>query len=354
VNQLQILLLCLAGWINRNQQQVIEYLQEEVQVLKEQLGKQPRFNDDQRRRLAAKAKKIDAQRLKGLTTLVSPRTLLEWHQRLVARKYDGSAKRAPGRPPTPREVRELVLRMARENRSWGYTRLQGALRNLGHEIGRGTIAKVLKEAGMDPAPERQKRTTWKEFLRTHWDVLAAADFFSVEVWTALGLVRYHVFFVMRLATREVHIAGITPEPNGVWMKQMARNLTDGLDGFLTGCRYLIHDRANVFTEGFGMILQSSGIESVRLPACSPNLNAHAERFVRTIKESCLDQMVLFGEASLHRATSDFLLHYHQERNHQALENKLIRPEFNPLPTQGAIRCRKRLGGLLRYYYREAA
>ncbi|HWH68021.1 MAG TPA: integrase core domain-containing protein [Candidatus Sulfotelmatobacter sp.] len=304
--------------------------------------------------MAAKAKKIHPDRLKGLTTLVSPRTLLEWHQRLVARKYDGSAKRVPGRPCTPAALRELILSMARENRPWGYTRLQGALQNLGHEIGRGTIAKVLKEAGLEPAPERQKRTTWKEFLRAHWDVLAAADFFSVEVWTALGLVRYHVFFVMRLATREVHIAGITPEPNGVWMKQMARNLTDGLDGFLKGCRYLIHDRASVFSEEFGMILQAAGVASVRLPARSPNLNAFAERFVRSIKEFCLDRMVLVGESSLHRATSQFLLHYHQERNHQGLENKLIRPEFTPLPKEGAIKCRKHLGGLLRYYHRETA
>ncbi|HWH71538.1 MAG TPA: hypothetical protein VNT26_19330, partial [Candidatus Sulfotelmatobacter sp.] len=259
----------------------------------------------------AKAKKVHPDRLKGLSLLVSPRTLLEWHQRLVVRKYDGSVKRAPGRPSAPAKVRELVLQMARQNGAWGYTRLQGALRNLGHEIGRGTIAKVLKEAGLEPAPERQKKTTWKEFLRTHWDVLAAADFFSVEVWTTLGLVRYHVFFVMRLATREVHIAGITLEPNGAWMKQMARNLTDGLDGFLKDCRYLLHDRGSVFTEEFGMILQGTGIEAVRLPA-----------------------------------SSRFVLHYHQERNHQGLENKLIRPAFKPLPSAGAIRCRQCLGDSL--------
>jgi len=275
VNRLQFFLICLAGWLNRNQQSVIEYLQEEVRVLKEQLGKKPRFNDDQRRRLAAKARQIGLRRLKEIAAIVSPRTLLDWHQRLIARKYNGRAKRSPGRPSTPEEVRALILRMAAENRTWGYTRIQGALQNLGHEIGRGTIAKVLKEAGVDPAPDRQKRTTWKEFLRTHWDVLAAADFFSVEVWTALGLVRYHVFFVMRLATREVHIAGIIPEPHGLWMKQMARNLTDGLDGFMSGCRYLLHDRASVFGEDFRMILQAVGIESVRLPARSPNLNAFA-------------------------------------------------------------------------------
>jgi transposase InsO family protein len=244
--------------------------------------------------------------------------------------------------------------MAAENRTWGYTRIQGALQNLGHEIGRGAIAKVLKEAGVDPAPDRQKRTTWKEFLRTHWDVLAAADFFSVEVWTALGLVRYHVFFVLRLATREVHIAGIIPEPHGRWMKQMARNLTDGLNGFMSGCRYLIHDRASLFSEDFRMILKAAGVESVRLPARSPNLNAIAERFVRSIREACLDRMVLIGESSLHRAASHFVLHYHAERNHQGLGNRIIRPEFTEFPTEGAIKCRKRLGGLLRYYYREAA
>jgi hypothetical protein len=218
VNALQLILLCLAGWLNRNQQMVIEYLQEEVRVLREQLSKKPRFNDDQRRRLAAKAQKLGRDRLKRCASIVSPRTLLEWHRRLIARKYDGSSRRSPGRPPTAAEIRGLIPTMARQNRSWGYTRIKGALQNLGHEVGRGAIAKILKEAGIDPAPDRQKRTTWKEFLRTHLDVLAAADFFSVEVWTALGLVRYHVLFVIRLATREVHIAGIIPEPHGAWMR----------------------------------------------------------------------------------------------------------------------------------------
>jgi len=203
--------------------------------------------------------------------------------------------------------------MARENRTWGYTRIQGALQNLGHEVGRGTIAKVLKESGLDPAPERQKQTTWKEFLRSHFAVLAAADFFSVEVWTAVGLVRYHVFFVIRLATREVRIAGIVPEPHGQWMKQMARNLTDGLDGFLAGCTHLIHDRSSLFTAEFGMILKSAGIETIRLPARSPNLNAYAERYVRTIKEGCLDRMILIGERALRRAIGEFVVHYHTEQ-----------------------------------------
>ena len=354
MNGLQLLLICLAGWLNRNQQLVIEYLQEEAKVLREQLDKKPRFTDNQRRRLAAKAQKLGRDRLRRFASIVSPKTLLEWHRRLIACKYDGSSGRSPGRPCTPGEIRELILRMARENRSWGYTRIQGALENLRHEVGRSTIAKVLKEAGLDPAPERQKRTTWKEFLRSHFAVLAAADFFSVEVWTAVGLVRYHVFFVIQLATREVQIAGIVAEPHGKWIKQVARNLTDGLDGFLANCRYLIHDRSSLFTPEFGMILASVGIETVRLPARSPNLNAYAERYVRTIKEGCLDRMILIGEGSLRRAIGEFVVHYHTERNHQSLENKIIRPEFAAFPSAGEVHCRERLGGMLRYYYRQAA
>jgi putative transposase len=337
MNPIYFLLLCLAGWLSRNQQQAIQYLQEEVKVLKEQLGKRPRFTDN--------------QRLKGIASIVSPRTLLQLHQRLIARKYDGSRRRGPGRPHTAADIRALILKMAQENRVWGYTRIQGALANLGHEVGRSTIANILKAAGIEPSPERRRGMTWKEFLKTHWEVLAAADFFTVEVWTAVGLVRYHILFVIRLATREVQIAGIIPEPHGRWMKQVARNLSDGLEGLLLGYRYLLHDRATLFSESFRMILRGAGIEPVRLPAKSPNLNAYAERFVRSIKEGCLAQMILIGEASLHRATENFLIHYHQERNHQALENKLIRPEFIPLPKEGDIKCRKRLGGLLRYYYR---
>jgi transposase InsO family protein len=340
--------------MNRNQQVIIEYLQEEVRVLKEQLGRRPRFNDDQRRRLAVKGKFLGKKNLLRFASIVSPDTLLAWHCRLIARKYDSSQKRKPGRPATAADTRELILRMARENRSWGYTRLQGALANLRHEIGRGTIAKVLKEAGLDPSPDRRKGMTWKEFLRIHWNTIAATDFFTVEVWTPLGLVRYHVLFVIRLVTREVRIAGILPEPGETWMLQMARNLTDAWDGFLRGAQFLIHDRSPLFTEQFREILKSTGVEPLRLPARSPNLNAFAERFVRTVKSSCLDRMILIGESSLRRALSEFDLHYHAERNHQGLENTIIRPEFAEFPAKGSIHCRERLGGLLRYYFREAA
>jgi putative transposase len=228
MNPLQLLLLCLAGWLNRNQSHVIDYLHDEIRVLKERQGKKPLFNDDQRRWLAAKASKIEPKWLNRLTTPVSQRALLECRRRLIAQKYDGTSKRAPGRLSTRQELRELVLRMDREIRTWSYTRLQRALRNLGHEISGGAIDRVLTEAGMDPAPERKQGTTWKEFLRTHWEVLAAADLITLEEWAALGLVRYHMRFVMRLTTREVHIAEVIAEPNGAWMKQITRNLTNDL------------------------------------------------------------------------------------------------------------------------------
>lgn len=173
--------------------------------------------------------------------------------------------------------------MARENCSWGYTRIQGVLRNLGREVGRGAVADILRTAGVEPAPERLNRPTLNEFLRTHWEVLAATDFFTVEIWTAVGLVRHHVWFVMRLATGMVTIAGIVPEPTGSWMTQTARHLTDSWDGFLHGCRYLIHKRSPLFTKEFMTMLQSTGGQSVRLPPRSPNIDAYAERFVRTIK-----------------------------------------------------------------------
>jgi transposase InsO family protein len=244
--------------------------------------------------------------------------------------------------------------MAKENRTWGYRRIQGALFNLGHIVARGAIANILKQHGLEPAPERSRKTTWKEFLRRHWEALVAADFFTVEVWTRRGLTRFVVLFLIDLSTRRVEIAGVAAQANGIWMEQVARNLSDDVDGFLLGKRYLIHDRDPLFTTEFLAILGASGVQSVKLPPRSPNLNAHAERFVRTIKDSCLDRMIFFGEGSLHRAIQQFVEHYHRERNHQGLGNRLI---ILPKPDQrngGAIRCRQRLGGLLNYYYRQAA
>ena len=244
--------------------------------------------------------------------------------------------------------------MARENPRWGYTRIQGALRNVGHEVGRITVKRILEEHGLDPAPQRAKRVSWTTFIRTHFDVLAACDLFSVEVLGFRGLVRHMVLFVMELGSRRVHVAGIAVDPAGRWMEQMARNLTDAVDGFLRGKRFLIHDRDPIFTEAFDEILRSVGITPIRLPPRSPNLNAFAERWVRSIREDCLDRLVLVGEASLHRALEAYIVHYHRERNHQGLGNRLIDPGGRRFSATAPVRCRQRLGGLLRFYHREAA
>ncbi len=177
----RLLLISLAGWLNRQQQDVIDYLQEENRVLREQLkGRRLRFDDDQRRRLAVRAQKLGRRVLHELATLVTPETLLAWHRKLIARKYEGSQLRGPGRPRTPNEMQRLVVRMASENRAWGYRRIQGALANLGHEVARSTIANILKEHGLEPAPERNRKTAWKEFLSRHRELIVAADFFTIE------------------------------------------------------------------------------------------------------------------------------------------------------------------------------
>ena len=351
----RLLLISLAGFLNQRQQDVIEYLREENRVLREQLGgKRLRFNDDQRRRLAVRAKKLGWRMLQELTSIVTPATLLAWHRRLIARKYDGSKQRSPGRPCTREEIQELVVRMATENRDWGYRRIQGALANLGHEVGRGTIATILKEQGLEPAPERRRKTTWKEFLSQHREVMVAADFFTIEAWTRKGLTRFLVLFLIDLSSRRVEIAGVTREANGLWMTQVARNLSDAAEGFLIGKRYLIPDRDPLFTAELVEVLEGSGVQSVKLPPRSPNLNAYAERFVRTIKESCLERIIRCGEGSLRKAIHEFIQPYHYERNHQGLGNRLITPEPPGADKNGAIPCRPRLGGMLNYYYRQAA
>ena len=264
---LQFVLVALAGWMNQQQRDVIDYLQEENRVLREQLGpRRLRFTDDQRRRLAAKARTLGRRVLRDMATIVTPDTLLAWHRALIAKKYDGSTRRGPGRPPVMAEIRALIVRMATDNRDWGYTRIQGALANLDHRVSRGTIATILREHGLEPAPERVKKTTWTEFLKIHWDVLAAADFFTVDVWTGRGLTRVAVLFIIELSTRRIQIAGITSEPDSAWMGQMSRNLTDASDGFLTGKRFLIHDRDPLFT---WRSARRSPPQACRWSACRP-------------------------------------------------------------------------------------
>ena len=353
---LQLLLAILAGWMNEHQARAIDYLREENRVLREQLkGKRIRFTNAQRRRLAAKGKALGRKLLGEIATIVTPETILAWHRKLIAKHWDHSKKRkSPGRPRIMTEIRRLIVRFATENPTWGYTKILGALENVGHEVARTTIANVLKENGIVPAPERSERTSWKTFLEAHWDSIAAIDFFTAHAWSARGLVSYYVLVVIKLSTRRVEIAGITPSPDTAFMRQVTRNLTDPDDGFLRGASHLIMDRDGKFSTEFRDLLEDDGIEPVQLPPRSPNLNAYAERFIRSIQEECTDRMIFFGERSLRRALSEYLAHYLSERPHQGLDNKLVEPDERARREDGDIRCVKRLGGMLKYYYRAAA
>jgi hypothetical protein len=244
--------------------------------------------------------------------------------------------------------------MASENRDWGYDRIVGALANLGYEISDQTVGNVLLRHALPPAPERKRTTTWPAFIRTHLALLTGTDFFTAEVLTLRGLVTYYVLFFIHLESRRVDIAGITVHPDEPWMQQIARNVTMEGCGALRDCRYLLHDRDTKYTQSFRAIIVSGRVEPLALPARSPNLNAYAERWVRSVKEECLSKVILFGERSLRDALSEYVGHYHAERNHQGKDNVLLFPRHTDVHREGPVQCRERLGGLLRYYHQEAA
>jgi transposase InsO family protein len=274
--------------------------------------------------------------------------LLRWHRQLIARKW--TYTRRAGRRGVLLAIRELVVRMATENPTWGYTRIQGAIQNVGHCVGRSTIRRILKAAGLPPVPQRP--TSWQTFLKAHWDGIAGADFFTTEVWTWRGLVTYYTVFVMDLASRRVQILGSTPHPEALFMEQIVRTLTMAQDGVADTPHMLICDRDRKWSGDVRRQLQEAGIHVVLTPERAPNANAYAERFVRSVKEECLDRLIPIGEQHLRRALVEYVEHYHEERNHQGLENRLI---SGPLTIQMTSRVRRhrRLGGLLNFYARAA-
>jgi transposase InsO family protein len=333
-----------------------EYLVTENRILRHQINGRVRLSDSERKTLAEIGKKLGKKALEEVANIVTPDTILAWHRKLVAQKFDGSQQRkALGRPKMAAELEALVVRLAQENRSWGYDRIVGALANLGYIISDQTVGNILKRHSIPPAPERKTTTTWKEFIRMHMDVLVATDFFTAEVWTLGGLVTYYVLFFIHLGSRKIPVAGTTPHPHAPWMRQIVRNVTMEEWGFLVPGQYLIHDRDGKYSPVFQQIIDAARVTRVPLPPRSPNLNAYAERWVRSVKEECLSRLILFGEASLRHALTQYVEHFHHERNHQGKDNVLLFPTVNQDSTpEGAIRCRERLGGLLKYYECEAA
>ena len=346
-----ILLAMLAGWINRHQQDVIEYLQAENAILKNKLGKKRIILTDQQRiTLAVLAKKIGRKGLSEICSVFSPDTLLKWHRKLIAKKYDGSKNRKFGRPQISDELRNIIIKVAKANRGWGYPRIQGQLKYLGYKVCPKTIANILKKEGLEPQPDRQRKTTWAEFIKSHWQSLTAIDFFTAEIYTLKGLTRYMVLVAIDYSTRKVEIVGIVEQAYGDWMRQMAKNMTDPFCGFLKDKKYLIHDRDPLYTHAFIDILKSAGIEHIKSMPMAPNFSPFVERFIRSIKYECLNRMLIFGEKHLRYCITQYVSHYHEERAHQGLDNQIIEP---PWQGGGEIVCRERLGGLLKFYRRAA-
>jgi len=348
--------VALAGWMNRQQQEVIEFLTVENRILREKLGhKRLILNESQKRRLAIAAIKLGKDLLRQFGTLFSPDTLIRWHRWFVTRKYDSSDRRGK-RGPVPTKanmIRKLVLEMAAANPSWGYGHIHGELKGLGYKISWQTVRRVMLDHGLLPDPDRPYKTTWNDFIKSHWESLAACGFFSVDVLGFKGLTRYLVFFVIEVATRKVEIVGIHADPCETQMLQWARNLTDAEDGFLRDKRVLIHDRDPLYTKNFRQTLQAAGVRALKLPKRAPNLNPYAERYVLSIKSECLNKMIIFGEKHLRYVVEQYNQYYLRERPHRVLGRRIIEPD-EPMPAEGEVLCRERLGGLLKTYYREAA
>ena len=333
-----------------------EYLAAENQILRGQLKGRPKLSDAERAKLGEIGRRLGRKALGDVASAALPDTILAWYRRLVARKFDGSKHRSPGRPRVERAIEELIVRMAEENRS---QRQVGP--NEGRPCGRALALRRRRHTVASQNVSHRLVGNLKPQIgqRPHNPVIApvlvGTDFFTAEVLTLRGLATYYVLFFIHLESRRVDIAGITIQPDEPWMKQIARNVTMEGCGILRDCRYLLHDRDTKYTRSFRAIIASGQVEPLALPARCPNLNAYAERWVRSVKEECLSKVILLGERSLRRALNEYVEHYHAERNHQGKGNVLLFPRdtdirHEPQPVQ----CRERLGGLLRYYHQQAA
>ena len=344
-----MLLIVLTGWLDRRERQAIAYLIEENRLLRRQLGgRRLRLTDDDRRQLAARAYLVGRAALREIATIGTPDTLLRWHRQLIARKW--TYARRSGRRRVLFEIRELVVRMATDNPTWGYTRIQGALENVGHRVGRSTIRRILKRAGLPPVPQRP--TSWQTFLKAHWGAIAGADFFTTEVWTWQGL--GHVLHGVR------HRPGLPPgaDPRIHAASRGAVHAADRADaddgrGWCDARAAHVDLRSRSEVER-GRAASTPGRGNPRRvhSAARAQCERVAERFVRSIKEECLDRLIPIGARHFRRAVTEYVEHYHGERNHQGLDNQLISgpPAFE---TMSRVRRHSRLGGLLNFYQRAA-
>ena len=286
-----------------------EFLTAENRVLRTQIKGRLLLSDAEKATLAEIAHRLGRRALEEVAAAAKPDTLLAWYRRLIADKFDGSKfRKAKGRPRIDAEIEHLVVQMAKENRTWGYDRIAGAMTNLGHRLAAQTVGNILLRNDIPPAPKRKQTTSWKEFIRAHTAVLVGTDFFTVEVLTLKRLVTYYVLFFIHLESRRIWVAGSTCHPHQEGMEQMARNVTQEDCGFLVNRKYLLHDRDSKYCPGFREVIEAGQVNVLALPARSPNLNSYAERWVRSVKEECLEKLILLGERSLKRALRQYEAH----------------------------------------------
>jgi transposase InsO family protein len=319
-------------------------LRHQLRVLRRQV--RPQLTPADRALLAAFSRMLSRQRWKS-SVFVTPATLMRWHRELVARRWTYPHRR-PGRPPTPAEVRELVVRLARENPSWGYRRVQGELVGLGVKLAASTVWTILKEAGIEPAPKRLEQN-WSEFLRQQAASVLECDFLTVDT---LFLKRFYVLFFIELATRRVHLAGITTNPDGRWVTQQARNLLMELDDEDVRPRFLVRDRDGKFSREFDEVFRSEGIRVIKAPVRAPKARAHAERWVGSVRRECLDRLLILGRRHLHHVLVAYVRHFNEHRPHRALGQRPPLSDEQPLADMivlDRLRRRDLLGGLIHEY-----
>lgn len=340
---------------------IIEFQNQEIVVLKAMVKTGRKIpNIKEKRLLSTLAYEIrHILKLGKIETIFKPETILKWYRQFANAKFDGSKNRKPrvGRPETDPETIKLIIQMATENKTWGADRIVGALKNLGIQISDQSVLNILSKNGIPIVPDRKKEKTWQEFIKLHTDQLWACDFFLVPVLTLAGIRHFHVFVFIQYCTRQIKIVGVKDTPDGAWMGQMAKNITDHFEPLLPNCKYLVHDRDSLYTIKFEETLKKFGITPIKTPPQSPNLNPFIERFNRSIKEECLGNMIIFGEKNLRRFLKQYSEHYHFERNHQGIGNDVIKTSETLLYSQkgnGTIVKKERISGLLNYYCRQAA